>query len=257
MSPMPYLQGQAAQGPTKNIVATHPLQLSTLTICVWNLGKILEENILVVTDHFTQCTQAYVTQSQTTQTTAKTLWDKFIVLYRLPEKILSDQARYFQSQLVADLWVLMRTQKWASPYHAQTNDKCERFNFTPIGMLEMLPPEKKSDWKNHIGELVHAYNCIWNSATGFTPYYLMYRRQPCLPVDVTLGLALHSVMAPTTSKFVQKMWECVKWAHKKAKSFQEREAQCHKLTYDQRSKAAALEVGDTVPSPCNCLQGPP
>ena len=77
---------------------------------------------------------------------------------------------------------------------------------------------------------------------GSAPLYLMYGRQPCLPVDVALGLVPHSVMAPTALKFVQKLREQVKWAHKKAKSFQTEEAQHHKLNYDKRSKAAALEV---------------
>ena len=34
--------------------------------------------------------------------------------------------------------------------------------------------------------------------------------------------------------------------HKKAETFQAKEAQCHKLNYDKRSKAAALVVEDTV-----------
>ena len=110
----------------------------------------------------------------------------------------------------------------------------------------MLPPEKKSEWKNRIAMLVHAYNCTWNSATGFIPYYLMYKRHPCLPVNVTLGLAPHSITAPNTSKFVQKVREHVKWAHKKAQTFQAKEAQCHKQNYDKRSSAVALEVGDMV-----------
>ena len=42
------------------------------------------------------------------------------------------------------------------------------------------------------------------------------------------------------------MWEHVKWTHKKAKTFQAKEAQCHKQNYDKRSKAGALEVGDMV-----------
>ena len=74
----------------------------------------------------------------------------------------------------------------------------------------------------------------------------MYGRQPCLPVDVTLGLAPHTTMVPNMSTFVQKMWECMKWAQKKAGTFQAKEAQCHKWNYDKRNKAAALEVGDMV-----------
>ena len=81
---------------------------------------------------------------------------------------------------------------------------------------------------------------------GFSPYYLMYRRQPHLLVDVTLGLAPHTTTAQNTSKFVQKMREHAKWAQKKAESFQAKEAQCHKRNFDKRSKAVALEVGDMV-----------
>ena len=118
----------------------------------------------------------YVTRTQTAQTNARTLWDKFIVHYELPEKILSDQGHNFETQLVADHCKLMGMQKiWTSPYQPQTNGQCERFNSNLINMLGMLPPEKKSEWKNHIGTLVHAYNCTRNSATGFSPYYLMYR----------------------------------------------------------------------------------
>ena len=92
-------------------MATHPLELVHLDYLCLEPGKGLEENILVATEHFTLYTQAKVTQSQTTQTTGKTLQDKFIVHYGLPEKTLSDQGRNFESQLVADLCKLMGTQK--------------------------------------------------------------------------------------------------------------------------------------------------
>ena len=104
------------------------------------------------------------------------------------------------------------------PYQ-QINSQCERFNSTLISMLGTLPPEKKSEWKNHFGMLVHAYNCTKNSATGFIPYYLMYGRQPCHARHITLGLTPQNTTAPNTSKFVQKIRECEKWAHKKAKAF--------------------------------------
>ena len=178
---------------------------------------------------------------------AKTLWDKFIVHYGLPKKILMDQGQNFESQLVADFCELMGVQKiWTSPYHLQTNGQCERFNSTLINMLGTLPKEKKSEWENHVGTLVHAYNCTWNSAMGFSPYYLMFGRQSCLLVDVALGLAPHTIKEPDTTKFVQKLREQTKWAHEKAEAFQAKEAQRHKCNYDRKSRAAALEVGDTV-----------
>ena len=181
------------------------------------------------------------------QTTAKTLWDKFIVHYGLPEKILTDQGCNFESQLVADLCELMGVQKIpTSLYHLQTNGQSERFISTLINMLGTLPKEKKSEWKNHIGTLVHAYNCTCNSAMGFSPYYLMFSRQPCLPVDVALGLAPHTIMEPNTTKFVQKLREQNKWAHENAEAFQAKEAKKHKHNYDKKGRAAALEVGDMV-----------
>ena len=56
-------------------------------------------NILIVTDHFTRYTQAYVTPNQKASTVAKTLWGKFFVHYGFPEKILSDQGCNFESKL--------------------------------------------------------------------------------------------------------------------------------------------------------------
>ena len=183
--------------PCLAFVATHPLELVHLNYMCLEPRKGLEENVLVVTDHFTRYAQAYVTGIQTTQTTARTLWDKFIVQYGLPEKILPDQGHNFKSQLVADPCKLMGMHKiQTSPYHPQTNGQSERFNSTLINMLGMLPPEKKSEWKDQIGTLAHAYNCTRNTAAGFSPYYLMYGRQPCLPVDVALVLAPQTTTAP-------------------------------------------------------------
>ena len=151
-------------------MATHPLELVHLDYLCLEPGKGLEENVLVITDHFTRYAQAYVTRTQTAQMTARTLWDKFIVHYGLPKKIITDQGWNFESQLVADLCELMGVQKIrTSPYHLQTNGQCERFNSTLINMLGTLPKEKKSEWKNHIGTLVHAYNCTQNSAMGSAP----------------------------------------------------------------------------------------
>ena len=126
-------------------------------------------------NHFTQYVQGYVTQFPT----AKVLWDNFIIDYSLPEKILFDQGRNFESELIANLCRITGTKKLrSSPHHPQTNGQCKRINSPLIIMLGTLPPECKSNWKSSIGALMHTYNCTHNSATVFSPYILMYGRQP-------------------------------------------------------------------------------
>ena len=74
----------------------------------------------------------------------------------------------------------------------------------------------------------------------------MFGRQPCLPVDVTLGFAPHTITEPNTSKFVQRLRKHARWAQMKAEAFQAKEAKRHKHNYDKRGRAAALEVRDMV-----------
>ena len=51
---------------------------------------------------------------------------------------------------------------------------------------------------------------------------------------------------PLQSLYRKMCTKHVKWAHKKTKLFQAKEAQCHKLNYDKQSKTEALEVGGIV-----------
>ena len=55
-------------------------------------------------------------------------------------------------------------------------------------MLGTLTPEQKKDWKSQVPALVHVYNWTRNAATGFSPYYLLFGREPRLLVDVEYGL---------------------------------------------------------------------
>ena len=59
----------------------------------------------------------------------------------------------------------------------------ERMNHTILAMLKTLPEHYKTQWKNHVTKLVHAYNCTKYSSTGYSPYYLMFGRVPRLPTD--------------------------------------------------------------------------
>ena len=140
-------------------------------------------NLLIITDHFTRYAQAIVTSSQKALVVAKALWDQFFMRYGLPEKILSDQGRNFESKLIEELCLLTQIKKLrTTPYRPQTNGSCEQFNRTLISMIGTLPKDYKCSWVQHVPTLVHAYNCTRSNATGYSPYYLLYGRTPLLPI---------------------------------------------------------------------------
>ena len=74
----------------------------------------------------------------------------------------------------------------------------------------------------------------------------MYGRQPHLPIDNTLGLAPNLVTVSTFTKYIQKLREHIRWVHRKADQFQQKEVWCHKQNYDKHSRAVALKTRDMV-----------
>ena len=182
-------KSQQDKAPLMNTETSQPLELIHLDYLKIEPSKGNIENVLVITDHFTGYVQAFPSKTQTALATAKLLWNNFILLYGFPAKIITDQGRNFESELIGHLCQLAGVQKLkTSPYHPQTNGQCERFNGTLLNMLGTLTPEQKKDWKGHVPALVYAYNCTRNASTGFSPYFLLFGREPRLPVDVEFGL---------------------------------------------------------------------
>ena len=186
-----------------------------LTIEATEGGKDI--HILVITDHFTRYTQAIVTSSQTAKCTAQNLWDNFIVHYGLPKKILTNQGHNFESNLLKALCEIAQVKKIRmSGYHPQTNGQCEHFNATLISMLGTLAKK-----------LIHAYNCTRNSATRFSPYYLMFGCKPHLPIDLIFGTNLTDLKG-NHSTYIENLKKRITWAYETANDVIQKEQERNK-----------------------------
>ena len=114
-------------------------------------------------------------------------------------------------------------------------------------MLGTLTPGQRKDWKSHVPALVHAYNCTKNAATGFSPYYLLFGREPRLPVDVEFCLQRGSQMSSLgESSYVLQLKRRLRFAHNKDKQMAKGQQAKHRELYDQKCRGAELEVGDLV-----------
>ena len=183
-----HFKSKMEKAPLNPIQVVHPLELIHMDYLTITLGKGDKDiNILVLADHFIHYAQAYITPTQKAAVVTKTLWEKFLVHYGLPEKILMDQGCNFESNLVKELCNLGKVKKLhTTPYRLETNGQCEHFNSTLITMLGTLPPESKQNWPQMVSPLIHAYNCSKSNATSFSPYYLIYERHPLLPLTLSL-----------------------------------------------------------------------
>ncbi|MCG8034498.1 MAG: DDE-type integrase/transposase/recombinase, partial [Candidatus Thiodiazotropha taylori] len=172
-----------------NITSNAPLDIVCIDYLSLETSKGGYENVLVITDHFTRYAQAYPTRNQTAQTTARILFDNFIVHYGFPCKLHSDKAQNFESKVIRHLCKAGGVKKTrTTPYHPMGNGQVERFNQTLLQMLGTLENSKKSDWKSYVPSLVHAYNATRHESTSYSPFYLMFGRHPRLAIDAFLGI---------------------------------------------------------------------
>ena len=162
-------------------------------------------------------------------------------------KILMDQGKSFENNLVKELCSLTQVQKLcAMPYQPQTNGSCECFNYTLMSMLGTLPIHAKKNWPEWVSTLTHAYNATMCHATSFLPFFLMYRRIPILPIDVHFGVALPDLSCARHQNYAEKLKAHLKWAYKVAKETNDCEATRHKKYYNQRFKCMKIVPGDLV-----------
>ena len=109
------------------------------------------------------------------------------------------------------------------------NGQVERFNQTILKMLGTLEDYQKSDWKAHVPTLVHTYNATFHDSTGYSPFFLMFRRHPRLAVDAFLGLNSDSLSSMTQTEYGRKLRDRLSFAYKKAQEASKKASAKHKL----------------------------
>ena len=166
------------------IQVTHPLEFVTMDYLT--IEKAMG---LVIIDHFTQFAQVHPARNQKAVAIAKLVLD-FIRSYGFPEKFHSDQGKNFVGKIKKNLYKLAGIkQTKTTPYYPMGNGISERFDGKLLSVVGTLTIEKKA-WPIYLPDLVMVYNSATHDSTGYSPYFMMFGRQPRLPVDIAMGITL-------------------------------------------------------------------
>ena len=131
------------------MMVTTPLQLVHFNFTSFKTTTNLHEspkieNALVIVDHFTGYTRAYVTKDQKASTAARILYEGFILISGAPKKILMDQGKTFTGEVVEQLCSQFGIiQSTMTTHHPQGNGQVERVHQTLGRMIGKLEDEFK------------------------------------------------------------------------------------------------------------------
>ena len=235
------------QAPLVPIIATYPFEIVSMDYLKLDKCKGGYNHVLVVTDHFTRFAQAYPTKNKNSKSAAAKIFNEYIPQFGFPKRMLTDCGGEFTSDMFKELHRLSGIDpSTTTPYHPMGNGKAERFNRTLCNMLKAIPETEKKRWSNHVSKLCFAYNSTTNSATGFTPFYLMFGRESRLPIDCLLPIEGVQSGNKTHAEFVREWKKSMKEAFQLASRHAEKTAAYNKKKYDARIKQVDLDVGDRV-----------
>ena len=112
-------------------------------------------------------------------------------------------------------------------------------------MLRTLEATEKSRWKDHLQKVVYAHNATISSATGYSPFFLLYGREPRLSVD-TLSQNLELKRTRDYRAYVVEWQRAMQNAYQIAYLQSEKEAKKNEKLYNRKAKSSVLEENDRV-----------
>ncbi|CAI5692446.1 unnamed protein product [Oreochromis niloticus] len=229
-----------------HLLASRPNEILAIDFTVLEPSRSGVENVLVMTDVFSKYTVAVPTRDQRASTVAQALLTEWFFKFGVPSRLHSDQGRNFESLVMQQLCELYRVAKSrTTPYHPAGNGQCERFNRTLHNLLRTLPSSRKRDWAACLPHMLFCYNSTPHQGTEESLFFLMFGRDPRLPIDFLLGRVQDPVPGEVQD-WVAEHQARLMVAFEGARARLSLAADRRKERHDQRVHPVPLKVGQLV-----------
>ena len=140
--------------------------------------------ILAVTDYFSKWAEAIALKEVKKEIVVEFIKNYIIFRHGVPRYIITDNGKAFYNKAMDKLCMEYKfKQHNSSIYHAPANGLAEAFNKTLCNLLKKIVSRTKKDWHERLGEALCAYRTTHRTATGATPYSLVYGSEAVLPLE--------------------------------------------------------------------------
>ena len=201
--------------------------------------------VVIFTDYFTKWPEAFAIECADAATTARLFVEEILCRHSAPRKLLSDRGKNFLAKVVKGICQMVNTSKVnTTSYHPECDGFVERFNHTLTTIISMYVSEHQKDWDLFIPYALFAYRTAVQSSTNETPFYLMYGRDPRLPIDVSLLKAreTYSDINDYRGVIADRLLAARQLTHDNIELAQQRQ----KTQYDKTAKERSYDIGQKV-----------
>ena len=141
------------------------------------------EHILTIIDHLTGWPEAFPILDKSADTILSAFINHYFPVYMCPGYILSDNGTEFKNQLMDQvLQQLSIDHIFSAPYHPQSNGKLVVFHKYLKPTLKKLYKMDPANWDKYLNQVLASYRVTPNLATVETLLFLVYGRDPNLPL---------------------------------------------------------------------------
>ena len=143
--------------------------------------------ILTVIDHLTGWPEAFPIPDKFPDTIVSTFINEYLPVHMCPWYILSDIRTEFKNNLMDQVLQQLGIDRiFSAPYHPQSSSKLEVFDKYLKPTLKKLCKKDPANWDKYLKQVLASYRITPNLATAETPFFLVYGRDPNLPLHQLL-----------------------------------------------------------------------